>query len=148
MHLSREPQKVSDHLTFLGEIPRLNDFEPRIQFGEYADSEGFVPDFVMEDSALVYERYDGIFLTTSGSHAGIFNIAAYAEELFQKPVRGIISGFHLKKMDERTRNVVSYLETLGTAEFYPCHCTSFAVRAALHQKIPYGEVSVGLKITW
>lgn len=27
MHLSQEPQRVSDHLTFLGEIPRLNDFE-------------------------------------------------------------------------------------------------------------------------
>lgn len=148
MHLSQEPQRVSDHLTFLGEIPRLNDFEPRVQFGEYASPEGFVPDFVMEDSALVYERFDGIFLITGCSHAGICNMAAYAEKLFQKPVRGIIGGFHLKEVDERTRKVISYLETLEVPELYPCHCTSFAVRAAIHQKIPCGEVSVGMKITW
>ena len=148
LYLSREPQKVSDHLTFLGEIPKLNDFEPRIQFGEYKSSEGFVPDFVMEDSALVYEREDGIFIITGCSHAGICNIIAYAKNLFQKPILGIIGGFHLKEVNERTNQVIGYLETLGATELYPCHCTSFAVRAAIHQKIPCREVSSGMKITW
>ncbi|MCQ2355387.1 MAG: MBL fold metallo-hydrolase [Clostridia bacterium] len=69
--VEEEPQQVSDHFTFLGEIPRLNDVEPRVQFGEYASSEAFAPDFVMEDSALTYERSDGIFLITGCSHAGI-----------------------------------------------------------------------------
>lgn len=148
LHLARKPQKVSEHLTFLGEIPRINDFEPRIQFGEYNSPEGFVPDFVMEDSALVYERDDGIFLITGCSHAGICTMAAYAGTLFKKPVKGIIGGFHLKMMDERTEKVISGLEALGVRELYPCHCTSFAVKAAIHQKIPCGEVGVGTKITW
>ncbi|MCQ2355386.1 MAG: hypothetical protein MJ102_09905 [Clostridia bacterium] len=74
--------------------------------------------------------------------------AAYAKELFQKPVWGIIDGFHLKEVNEWTRKVIPYLETLEGTELYPCYCTSFAVWAAIHQKIPSSEVSVGIKITW
>ena len=118
------------------------------ELAEKYQLEGFVPDFVMEDSALVYEREDGIFIITGCSHAGICNIIAYAKNLFQKPILGIIGGFHLKEVNERTKQVIGYLETLGATELYPCHCTSFAVRAAIHQKIPCREVSSGMKITW
>lgn len=148
LHLSREPQKVSEHITFLGEIPALNDFEKRIQFGEHAGPSGFVPDFVLEDSALVYDAPDGIYIITGCSHAGICSIAEYAKQLFQKPVLGIIGGFHLKKVDARTEQTIQYLKGLNLRELYPCHCTSFAVKAAIHAVIPIGEVGVGMKLVW
>ncbi|MDO5845874.1 MAG: MBL fold metallo-hydrolase [Methanocorpusculum sp.] len=148
LSLSREPQKVSEHITFLGEIPALNSFEMRIQFGEHETPAGFAPDFVMEDSALVYETEGGIYIITGCSHAGICSIAEYAKQIFQKPVRGIIGGFHLKKVDSRTEQTIAYLKTLNLEELYPCHCTSFAVQAAIHAEIPIEEVGVGMKLAW
>jgi len=148
MSLSKEPQKVSEHLTFLGEIPELNDFEKRVQFGVHDAGGCFEPDFVMEDSALVYETEDSISIITGCSHAGICNIIEYAKSLFKKPVRGIIGGFHLKTVNERVEKTIGYLSSLDLEELYPCHCTSFAVRSAIHQKIPCGEVGVGMKIEW
>ncbi|HJJ79761.1 MAG TPA: MBL fold metallo-hydrolase [Methanocorpusculum sp.] len=55
MSLSKEPQKISEHITFLGEIPQTNDFEERVLFGVRDTGGQFEPDYVMEDSALVYE---------------------------------------------------------------------------------------------
>ena len=148
LSLSREPQKVSEHITFLGEIPQMNDFEPRVQFGVHEVDGVFEPDFVMEDSALAYDAGDSIFIITGCSHAGICNIVEYARTLFKKPVKGIIGGFHLKQVNERVEKTIEYLDSLGLEELYPCHCTSFAVRSAIHQKIPVGEVGVGMQIEW
>lgn len=148
LSLSKEPQKVSEHLTFLGEIPQMNDFEERTQFGFRRCGDTLVPDFVPDDSALVYETKDSLYIITGCSHAGICNIVEYAVSLFGKKVAGIIGGFHLRQMDERAEKTIAYLEGLGLSELYPCHCTSFAVRSAMHQKIPTGEVGVGMKIEW
>ena len=147
--LSKTPQKISDHITFLGEIPALNDFEPRRQFDEKVTPKGRVPDYVLEDSALVYEREDGIFIITGCSHAGICNICAYAKNLFAKPILGVIGGFHLKEVDNRVRKTIAWFKNEGVCEVYPCHCTSFMVRAAFHEAFPVErEISVGTEIEW
>ena len=110
--------------------------------------EGYVPDFILENSALVFETDAGIYIITGCSHAGICNICAYAKELFKKPILGIIGGWHMKKMDERAEKTIAYMKNEGISEMYPCHCTSFAVKAAVHQVIPVHEVGVGLRIEW
>ena len=145
---SKTPVKVSRNLTFLGEIPASNDFEPRKQFGQYEKDGELVPDFVMDDSALVYEMPDAVYVITGCSHSGICNIVSYAQKLFAKPVAGIIGGFHLRYADERVEKTVQFLQTLGEVELRPCHCTSFAVRAAINQKLPVIETGVGTKIEW
>lgn len=150
LSLSKHPQKISSHITFLGEIPRTNDFEVRRQFGFCSAGDGscFVPDFVMDDSALVYEMEDSIAIITGCSHSGICNIVSYAKTLFKKPVTKIIGGFHLKEINEQVEKTILYLKTENISELYPAHCTSFAVKSAINQVIPVREVGVGLKIEW
>ncbi len=148
LSLAKEPQKISKNLTFLGEIPQMNDFEPRRQFGVCRVGETFEPDFVMDDSALVYEGEESIYIITGCSHAGICNIVEYAATLFKKPVKGIIGGFHLKNVDERVRKTIEYLAGLNLEELYPCHCTSFSVRAEMSKTLPVVEVGVGQIILW
>ncbi|HJJ36258.1 MAG TPA: MBL fold metallo-hydrolase [Methanocorpusculum sp.] len=149
MHLSNGPQKVSDHLTFLGEIPSITTFEKRKQFDMHDDGTGsFVPDFVQEDSALVYEDTDSISIITGCSHAGICNICAYAKQLFGKPIRSVLGGFHLRNVDNRVEQTIAYFKDTGVRELYPCHCVSFAVKAAINREIPLQEGGVGLTLTW
>jgi len=149
MHLSKGPQKISEHLTLLGEIPTINSFEKRKQFDLHDDGTGtFVPDYVMEDSSIVFEDAKSISIITGCSHSGICNICEYAKRLFNKPIRFVLGGFHLKNIDERVEKTISYFKENNIRELYPCHCVSFAVKAAINHDIQLQEGGVGMMLEW
>lgn len=149
LNLSREPVKISKNITFLGEIPQMNNFEARKPIGNQLIDDKLVDDYVMDDSALVYKSERGIYIITGCSHSGICNIVEYAKELTgDKRVLGIIGGFHLFDVTERVDKTIDYLKQYDLKELYPCHCTSFAVKAKIHSALPIKEVGVGLEISW
>jgi len=149
LHLSEGSQKISEHLTLLGEIPSFNSFEKRKQFDLHDDGTGtFVPDYVLDDSALVINNEKSISIITGCSHSGICNICEYAKQLFQKPIRHVLGGFHLKNVDERVKKTISYFKENSVRELYPCHCVSFAVKSAINQEIPLQECGVGIMLEW
>ena len=53
LHLSTEPVELTPHLTYLGEIPTTQVFEPRTSIGTYWDGSAWQPDLLLDDSALV-----------------------------------------------------------------------------------------------
>lgn len=165
--LSRTPVKVSKNITFLGEIPRSNQFEQRRSFGvihgcgceeigscgcsaiqdDVHAKESVMEDFVADDSALVYNSGNGLFIITGCSHSGICNITEYAKQVCgEEKIIGIIGGFHLFKVSEQLSQTIRYFQTNHITELYPCHCVSFAVKAEIHRHIPIHEVGVGMQI--
>lgn len=147
--LSKEPKKISKHITFLGEIPRINDFENKKPIGKQASGKALVDDYVMDDTALVYKSEKGIYVITGCSHSGICNIVEYAKKVCSdNRVLGIIGGFHLFQVNSGVRKTIEYLRKNNVKELYPCHCTSFAVKAEIHKYLPIKEVGVGLEINW
>ena len=108
-----------------------------------------VDDYVMDDTALVYKSEKGIYIITGCSHSGICNIVEYAKEVCNdNRVLGIIGGFHLFEVSEQVNKTIEYFKENNIKELYPCHCTSFAVKAEIHKTIPIKEVGVGLEIQW
>ncbi len=149
LFLSKKPQKISKHLFFLGEIPQLNQFEIRHPIGKQITDNTESEDFVMDDTALAYKNENGIYIITGCSHSGICNIIEYAKQVCEdNRVLGIIGGFHLFKVDEQVDKTIEYLKHNDISNLYPCHCTSFAVRAAIHKFLPVKEVGVGLELNW
>lgn len=147
--LSKEPKKISKNLIFLGEIPQLNNFEKREPIGKQLDDETLVEDYVMDDTALVYKSENGIYIITGCSHSGICNIVEYAKQVCKDSrVLGVIGGFHLFEVNEQVYRTIDYLKQSNIKELYPCHCTSFVVKAEIHKSIPIKEVGVGLEINW
>lgn len=147
--LSKAPVKVSEHITFLGEIPQTNDFEIRKPIGKQISGETSVDDYLQDDTALVYKSENGIYIITGCSHSGICNIIQYAKEVCKDDrVLGVIGGFHLFEVTEQVRKTIDYLDQNTIQELYPCHCTSFSVKAEIHKTIPLKEVGVGLEINW
>lgn len=145
--LTKEPLKISEHITFLGEIPSLNDFERRRSFGTLKEDATVREDFVMDDTALVYNDNDGLFIITGCSHSGICNIIEYAKQVCGvNKIRGVIGGFHLFEVSPQLMATICYFRENQIKELYPCHCVSFAAKAEIHQFIPIREVGVGLKI--
>ena len=111
--------------------------------------ENAVDDYVMDDTALVYKSEEGLYIITGCSHSGICNIVEYAKKICKdNRVLGIIGGFHLFELTERVEKTIDYLNKNDLRELYPCHCTSFAVRAEIHKALSVKEVGVGLEINW
>ncbi|WP_352399981.1 MBL fold metallo-hydrolase [Anaerotignum sp.] len=146
---TKEPYWLTDKLVFLGEIPREVAFEKPYPIGSLETEQGTIPDMILDDTALAYSGEDGIYIITGCSHAGICNIISYAKKVLCKDkILGILGGFHLFDLDQRTQQTISFIAKEKVQGLYPCHCTSFRVRAALNNQSPVEEVGVGLRLNW
>lgn len=148
--LTREPLWLDVQLVFLGEIPRVNDFENKKPVGEHCLADGWHDDYVMDDSALVYKQKDGIYIITGCSHAGICNISEYAKQVTGcNVIKSIIGGLHLfSGNSQQTLATVDYLKQNIEGVIYPCHCTNLAAKFALQKELTVQEVGVGLTLEW
>jgi len=148
LQLSVKPKALSSKLTFLGEIPRRNDFETNLTFGR---KEGAAEDDqVIDDSALVYHSREGLIIITGCSHAGICNIIEYAKDVCgDHRVVDIIGGFHLLNPPaHQLEGTLSYLAALQPKAVHACHCTDLPAKIALSRVIPLQEVGVGLSLRY
>lgn len=149
IELTKEPVWLTEKLVWLGEIPHTLDFEPAYAIGTVEKEGAKTADYIPDDTALAYIGEKGLSIITGCSHAGICNIIAYAKKLTGvERVQSVLGGFHLFDVDERAKATIAYLKEENIPELYPCHCTSFAVRAALHAEAPVKEVAVGTELEW
>lgn len=147
--LSKEPLNISKNLIFLGEIINSNVFEERKVIGKQTVDNELVDDYVLDDTAIAYKSENGIYIITGCSHSGICNIIEYAKKVCNDDrVLGVIGGFHLFDVNEQVRKTIKYIDENNIKELYPCHCTSFAVRAEMYKTLPVREVGVGLEVEW
>lgn len=147
LSLSKSPEQISDNIVFLGEIPKMNEFEHRKVIGSQKDGRIESEDLVLDDSAIVYKSESGLFLITGCSHSGICNMLEYAKEVCREDkILGVIGGFHLFERDIQLQKTIQYMKVNQIKEIYPCHCVSFQAKAEMNQYLPITEVGVGLSI--
>jgi 7,8-dihydropterin-6-yl-methyl-4-(beta-D-ribofuranosyl)aminobenzene 5'-phosphate synthase len=152
MKLSAKPVWITDDLVFLGEIPRRFAFEQgdpgkRMIFGPDGNIE---PDYLLDDTALVFRSPKGLVIITGCSHAGICNITEYAREICdERTVIDIIGGLHLLSPEpKRLAKTGKYLNRLHLNALHACHCTSLPAKLTLADYCPIQEVGVGMKFEW
>ena len=149
VNFSDKPVKVSKNITYLGQIPDIMDFENRKLMGEIEIDDEYKDDYIMDDSALLYENQDGIYIITGCSHSGICNIIEYAKKVSGKDkVLGIIGGTHLQEINEQLYKTIEYFKENNIKELYPCHCTKFYVKAEMFKNLDIKDAHVGLEINW
>lgn len=144
LNLSKEPIKVSEHIIYLGEIPVLNNFEPRYSIGKSVIDDKKIDDTMNDDSAIVYQSDKGLFIITGCSHSGICNIVEYAKKVCNdERIYGIIGGFHLFDINERLVKTIQYLKENNIKLLYPCHCVSLKAKIEMAKEL--GELKLGGK---
>ena len=145
LRLTKKPLWIGNDLCFLGEIPRENNFEGKCAVGEVVKADESVPDYVLDDSALVYNADSGLIVITGCSHPGICNIVEYAKEICnEEKILDIIGGFHLLNAGEGVLNkTVEYLKGCKVRRLHPCHCTDLKARIALAGYFVIKEVGSG-----
>ena len=147
LNLSKEPVQISEHITYLGEIPNLNDFETRYSIGKSIVNGEKVDDTINDDSAIVYKSDKGLFVITGCSHSGICNILEYAKKVCNdNRIYGVIGGFHLFEVNARLDKTIDYLKENNIKLLYPCHCVSLKAKIEMAKRLDINEVGVGLEI--
>ena len=143
-----EPYKITDKLTFLGQIPRTA--EPPKALGKRLENGRETDDFCLDDTALVYDGAKGLVILTGCSHSGICNIIDYAVKVTgRKHIHDIIGGFHLLQTPAaELGRVVAWLQKSAPDVMHPCHCTDLAAKAALAASFHVAEVGAGLELDY
>lgn len=151
LRLSDEPIWLTKNLVFLGEIPRIFDFENREAIGQVVKERGEQEaDYLLDDTALAYRTSEGLVIITGCSHAGICNITEYARKVCgEEKVLDIVGGFHLLDPSEtQMKETVEYLKKLGPECIHACHCTDLSSKIKLAKVVDLKEVGVGLKLEY
>ena len=147
LRLTRDCYEITENIMFLGEIPEK--FERRYAIGTINRACGETDDYIYDDSALACVNDEGVYVVTGCSHSGICNIIERAMETTGKDkLLGVIGGMHLFDADERAERTVKYLEEKAPGDLYPCHCTSFKVKALMDRKLNVSETGAGLVLEW
>lgn len=149
LHKMQECTEISKNLYCLGPIERVTDFEKDNPKLKTKVAGKWVQDRVLDDTALVYNGKDGLFVITACSHSGICNICEQAKRIFKKKISALIGGFHLFELTEQSKRTIEYLKGENIENLYPCHCTSLAVKAEMiRQGLNVHEVGCGLEISF
>ena len=139
-----KPVQLCENLWYLGEIPRVFDYE-KGSVGEIETDGGRMPDCLYDDTALVYKGKKGLFIITGCSHSGICNICEHAKKVCsEEKIYGIIGGFHLFDDDEKLAQTVKYFVDNKIEMLYPCHCVSLAAKHRMMENLNVQEVGVSL----
>jgi 7,8-dihydropterin-6-yl-methyl-4-(beta-D-ribofuranosyl)aminobenzene 5'-phosphate synthase len=142
--LTTEPYQLDDHIYFLGEIPRANDFEAREAKFFFLDGQEKRPDFIMDDSALAIRTNQGLVIVTGCSHAGICNIVEYAKEVSNdNRVHAVLGGFHLLDNSEQLEKTIAYFHENPVGHLYPMHCTGLPALSRFHKTFGIMKLCAG-----
>jgi 7,8-dihydropterin-6-yl-methyl-4-(beta-D-ribofuranosyl)aminobenzene 5'-phosphate synthase len=138
---TEEPYQLFDGAVFLGQIPRLTDFESQVTPFEFEDG---TPDFVIDDSALALSTDDGLFVITGCGHSGVINTLEHAKKVMGvDKIFGIMGGFHLKENNLQTKETIKYLLENKVTHVIPSHCTTLAAMTEFCKYFIIKEVKTG-----
>lgn len=142
LYESKEPFQLTKNLFYLGEIPRLNNFESQTTPFEFENRED---DFIPDDSALVAVKNDELIIITACSHSGICNICDYAKLATGiSKIKAVIGGFHLKTQNKQTKETVAYFKQNRVKTLLPSHCTDLPALALFYQEFSITQVKTGM----
>ena len=142
--LSREPYQITDNIYFLGEIPRVNDFEAQKTTFFYMDKGEKLQDFVMDDSALAVKTEKGLVVVSGCSHAGICNIVEYARHVTnQQKLHIVMGGFHLLGDQVQLNKTIDYFLKNRVDYLYPMHCTDLPSLSKFYETFGIKKLCAG-----
>jgi len=146
LEVSADPLRLTEHLYFLGEIPRINNFEAKSP--KYI-LEGGMPDHLVDDSALACVTDKGVVVISGCAHSGICNVIEHARKVTGVDrVEAVVGGFHLRANNEQTKRTIQYLSDLNIPGIYPSHCTLGPALASFYEAFETKEMLVGLERVW
>ena len=136
-----EPYIISDNIYFLGEIPRLTEFESKTT--PFVDKSR-QPDFVPDDSAICIVQNDELIVVSGCAHSGICNTILHAQTVSGvTKIKAIIGGFHLKTDNKQTKETIRFFKNQNIENVFPSHCTELDALVAFRTEFNISQVKTG-----
>jgi len=123
--LSKEPVELCPGVQTTGEIPMTTDFEGIDAGLVLRTANGYEPDPLLDDLALIAKASAGLVIILGCAHRGMINTLRRARELHPgEKIDLVVGGAHLKDAsDEQIWQTVSSLNEMGVARLAVSHCT-------------------------
>ncbi|MFB6318967.1 MBL fold metallo-hydrolase [Saccharicrinis sp. FJH54] len=146
LHVTDKPFQLGRNIWYLGEIPRLNNFESKTTaFQDDAGNE----DFMMDDTGVAVKSEGGLIVISGCAHAGIVNTIIHAKKVTGiENVKAVLGGFHLKKNNEVTRQTIREIKQMNIRDVYPSHCTELPALAMFFNTFGMNQVRTGDVLTF
>ncbi|HDQ40908.1 MAG TPA: MBL fold metallo-hydrolase [Desulfonatronum sp.] len=141
---TKEPFQIMEDVFFLGEIPRMNDFESQQTYFTRLENNHRVPDYILDDSALAVNTPEGLVVISGCAHAGICNTIEHAKKVAKTDrVRLVVGGFHLLGDASQLEHTIRYFHEHGVELLCPMHCTDLAALCGLANNLPFKKLCSG-----
>jgi len=141
LHTASEHLKITNRIYFLGEIPRLTEFESTTTSFVFEDG---MPDYVTDDSAIALLMPEGLFVITGCGHSGLVNTLEHAKKVTGiRKLFGVMGGFHLKEKNIQTLETIRYLQENKITHVLPSHCNELPALCAFHGSFGIRQVKTG-----
>lgn len=142
--LSKEPYRITDTIFFLGEIPRMNDFEAQKTSFYFLDKGERREDFILDDTALVLKTLQGLVIVTGCSHSGVCNIIEYARQVTEEQkVHAVVGGFHLLGDPVQREKTIEFFRRNQVDHLYPMHCTDLPSLSGFYEAFGMEKICAG-----
>jgi 7,8-dihydropterin-6-yl-methyl-4-(beta-D-ribofuranosyl)aminobenzene 5'-phosphate synthase len=136
--LHDSPTELAPGVWFTGPVPRkFPETNWSVKGVHLHTSTGDIADNIPEDAALVFNTSDGLVILTGCGHAGIINIATYAQTITGKnAVVAVIGGLHLlAKTDDVVDWTGAQLKQFGVKYLLAGHCTGIEATMRLRKAL-------------
>jgi 7,8-dihydropterin-6-yl-methyl-4-(beta-D-ribofuranosyl)aminobenzene 5'-phosphate synthase len=123
-----------------GEVARTTGYEPGLPPQQAFVDGAWEPDpFVLDDQGLIINVRDkGLVVITGCGHAGVVNIARYAQRLCGERLYALVGGFHLggPLFEPLIPRVLDDLAAMNPGVLVPAHCTGWRAQHAMAARFP------------
>jgi 7,8-dihydropterin-6-yl-methyl-4-(beta-D-ribofuranosyl)aminobenzene 5'-phosphate synthase len=138
-NLTTGPVKITDTVMTTGEVLMQTDFETVAPTLYVREGEGWLPDPVLDDQALIIKTGQGLAVVLGCAHRGIINTLYQAQQLTGvKEIHTVVGGAHLVgESEERVWRTIAALKELDIQRLGLCHCTGLPAVSLLAQE--FGE---------
>lgn len=134
-----EPFELTQRLMTTGEIPMQTDFEKIEPYLRVKTRDGWTPDALLDDLALIIKTEQGLVVVLGCAHRGMINTLYHARQVSGvKKIWMVLGGCHLKDAtEEQIWQTISALNEIGVQKLGVSHCTG--MRAAMLMSQTFGN---------
>lgn len=124
-HFSKEPVWLNENMVTTGEVPMTTAFESVDKNLYIKTANGFEPDPLTDDQALVVKLPSGLVVILGCAHRGMINTLLYARQITGiEKIYAVVGGTHLIRADtHQVDQTIAHLKDLGVERIGVSHCT-------------------------
>lgn len=131
---SKKILNIWEDIFFLGEIPRVTNFET----GKSRDEHMF------DDTAIIIKSDKWVIVIAWCSHSGICNICEYAKEVSGQELYAVIGGFHLFEENKvGVEKTLEYFHQEKPELILPMHCVDMPTQSKFYTQFNSKKYSTG-----